>query len=333
MSDMSVVVGAGPIGTGVARLLAAQGRRVRVVTRTGSGPEIAGVERLAADASNAHALADLAVGAAAIFNCANPPYHRWPTDWPPIAASLLAATESSGAVLVTAANLYVYGPATESLHVAAYDRNHPITEETPLATIGKKGRVRRQMWTDALALHQAGRIRAVEIRSSDYVGPGSQGTIGDRIVTPLLRGKAIWIPGRTDRLHTWTYTEDVARMAVTAADDPRAWGRAWHTPSNEPKTIGEALADLARHAGAQKPIARTLPYSGLYALGMVSPLMRELRETSYQFRTDFVMDSSAAQRTFGLKPTPWEAVMDAALAPYMSPRVLSNSSIGIARSL
>jgi hypothetical protein len=38
-------------------------------------------------------------------------------------------------------------------------------------------------------------------------------------------------------------------------------------------------------------------------------MMRELRETEYQFRDAFVMDSLAAQATFGLKPTPWEEVV------------------------
>jgi hypothetical protein len=44
-------------------------------------------------------------------------------------------------------------------------------------------------------------------------------------------------------------------------------------------------------------------------MGLVSPLMRELRETEYQFRADFVMDSSAAQATFGLKPALWEEIV------------------------
>ena len=41
--------------------------------------------------------------------------------------------------------------------------------------------------------------------------------------------------------------------------------------------------------------------------------MRELRETEYQFRDDFVMDSSAAQETFRLAPTPWDEVVAATL--------------------
>ncbi len=44
-------------------------------------------------------------------------------------------------------------------------------------------------------------------------------------------------------------------------------------------------------------------------MGLVWPLMRELRDTEYQFRSDFVMDSSAAQAMFGLDPAPWEEIV------------------------
>jgi len=50
-------------------------------------------------------------------------------------------------------------------------------------------------------------------------------------------------------------------------------------------------------------------------MGLLSPLMRELRETEYQFRDDFVMDSMAAQVTFGLKPTPWEEIIAETVRP------------------
>ena len=36
-AELHVVVGAGPIGRGVARDLASQGHRVRIITRSGSG--------------------------------------------------------------------------------------------------------------------------------------------------------------------------------------------------------------------------------------------------------------------------------------------------------
>ena len=311
-----VVVGAGPIGSGVARTLAERGHQVTVVTRSGSGPQDVGIELVAADAADAEAIAKIADGAAAIYNCANPPYHKWPAMWPPIARSLLGAAERSGAVLVTISNLYGYGPARASLGVAGYDAEHPMTEATPLAATGKKGKVRAQMWRDALAAHEAGRIKAVEIRASDYVGPGANAVLGDRVVPRVLRGQPVSMIGRTDRLHTWSYTDDVVAMAALAGTDSRALGRVWHVPSTEPRTQRQAVDDIARAAGVKPVAVRTVPGAVLYGLGVVSPLMRELRETNYQFSENFVMDSTAARQAFGLDPTPWDRVLTAVLSSY-----------------
>src|SRR5918912_3120068 len=60
---LHLVVGAGPIGSGVAQLLADSGEQVRIVTRRGSGPEHPAIERVAADAADAARLRELAQGA------------------------------------------------------------------------------------------------------------------------------------------------------------------------------------------------------------------------------------------------------------------------------
>jgi nucleoside-diphosphate-sugar epimerase len=306
MSESVLVIGAGVIGSRVAGMLAERGDRVSVVSRRGSGP--AGV---AADAADAGAMARLAEGAAVIYNCVNPPYHRWPADWPPIAASVLAAAERSGAVLVTLSNLYGYGPRVPG----GYDEAHPITEATPLAATGRKGRVRARVWQDALAAHQAGRVRVSEVRAADFIGPGAQSAMGERILRPVRQEKNVSVLGRADRPHTWTFTDDVARMLVTAGTDPRAWGRAWHVPSNEPLSQRQVIDDFARAAGVGQVRIGQIPSVVLHGMGLVWPLMRELRETEYQFRDDFVMDSSAAQATFGLKPAPWEEIVAVTVKP------------------
>src|SRR5262245_66204399 len=103
-----VIVGAGAVGTATATLLAERGEQVRVITRRGTGPEHPAIERVAADATDAARLSELAGGAAALYNCASPLYHRWHTDWPPLASALLTAAERSGAVLATTSHLYGY---------------------------------------------------------------------------------------------------------------------------------------------------------------------------------------------------------------------------------
>ena len=186
-----------------------------------------------------------------------------------------------------------------------------MTEATPLAATGRKGQVRARVWQDALAAHQAGRVRVAEVRASDFVGPGAQSALGERIVGRIRRGQGVSVLGRADRPHTWSFTDDVARMLVVAGTDPRAWGHAWHVPSNEPRSQREVIDDFAQAAGVGEVRVRTLPPVLMHGMGLVWPLMRELRETEYQFRDDFVMDSSAAQATFGLKPTPWAEIVAA----------------------
>ena len=293
---LHVVVGAGPIGTATAELLARQGHTVRIVTRSGGRPGGDVVERIAADANNTERLIELTRGAEALYNCANPPYDRWPAEWPPLAASLLRAAERTGAVLVTMSNLYGYGPT-----------DHSMTESDPLRASGAKGRVRAAMWEEAVRAHEAGRACVTEARASDYFGPGVRGqsvTLGERTLPALLRGRPIHIFGNPDALHSWTYVPDIASALVRLATDERAWGQAWHVPTNPPATTRALLERAARIAGVAEP--RVRPYADwqLRLAGWFNPAARELSEIRYQFDRPFVMDSSRFETTFGAQPTP-----------------------------
>jgi nucleoside-diphosphate-sugar epimerase len=294
---LHVIVGAGRVGATVATILADQDERVRLITRHGSGPDHPAIERVAADATDAERLSGLTDGAQALYNCASPLYHRWLTDWPPLASALLAAAERGGAVLATASNLYGYGPVDGT-----------ITPETPLAATHPKLRLRAQMWRDALAAHRAGRLRATEVRASDYIEANS---IFSFVLTkPLLAGRRAYVPAKLDVLHSWSSTVDVARTLVTVARDERAWGTAWLVPTNPPMTVHDLAARFTKVAGAPDPKLVTVPYPVLWTGGLFSPMLRELRTTRYQWDRPFMMDSTMTERTFGLGPTD----LDAALA-------------------
>jgi nucleoside-diphosphate-sugar epimerase len=292
---LHVVVGAGVVGVATARQLAERGDQVRLVSRRGAGPEQLAVERVAADATDAAALARLARGAVAIHNCAAPPYHRWTHDWPPLAEALLDAAEASGAVLVSAGNLYVYGPV-----------DGPLTEDLPAHPAGPKARVRARMWQDALARHEAGRIRTADVRASDHLGAGSQSLLTAAVLPRVLAGERASVPADLDAPHTWTAVGDVARTLVAVADDERTWGRAWHVPSAPPMSVREVVTRACALADAPRPRLSTMPGFVLWLGGLGDPLVRELRETQYQLRRPFVMDSTAATAALGITATPIE---------------------------
>ncbi|MCX5610977.1 MULTISPECIES: NAD-dependent epimerase/dehydratase family protein [unclassified Streptomyces] len=292
--SLHVVIGFGPAGAATARLLAEQGHTVRVVTRSGRSPE-AGIEHVALDATDPERLTEAAKGAAALYSCAAPPYHRWTSAWPPLAASVCTAAEATGAVLVMLGNLYGYGPV-----------DGPLTEELPLAATGPKGRVRAAAWEQAWTLHEQGRIRAVELRASDFFGPGvtDGGHLAARVVPPLLRGKPVSTLGNPDAAHSWTYLPDVARALVEVAGEERAWGRPWHVPTGRAQSVREMVDRLAAQAGTGPATVRRIPPAVLGVASLFSPLIRELKEIRYQFDRPFVVDSSAYEAAFAVRATP-----------------------------
>ena len=236
---LHVIVGKGPVGTTTAELLAARGHRVRVLSRSG-GTSTDTVEHRRVDATDADALTAAARGASALYNAVNPAYHRWATDWPPVAAALLTAAESTGAVLVTMSNLYVYGrPAG------------PMTPDSPLAATDLKGVVRRRMWSEALAAHDAGRVRVTEARAADFVGPQVPPEHSHlvRQLPALRRGRRAWVVGDPDAPRSWAYLPDVAATLATLGTDERALGAPGTSPAR-------------RRGPSARPSATSPPRSG-----------------------------------------------------------------------
>ena len=294
MSDRHVIIGAGPVGRATAAALAARGAEVVLASRSG------GPGRTRVDATNADALAQLADGAVALYNCVNPPaYDRWPELWPPVARALLDAAQRTGTVLVTAANLYPYGPVSDGV----------MREGMPDSAPGKKAQVRAKMTADAFAAHRAGLVRAVEVRGSDYMGagPGDYAHV-PRVIAKALQGKTVSVLGSADQPHTWTDVRDMGRALATVATEESSWGRVWHAPSNAPRTQAEAVNEVLASVGAKPVTVKAMPKALLALAAPFVPVVRELRETLYQFTSPYIMDSSAITEELGIEPTPWDEV-------------------------
>ena len=285
----NVIVGSGPIGSAVAQFLVERGDTVTMVTRSGRGPAHPQIKLVAADASDAPRLSALTEGAETLYNCANPKYTEWEKLWYPMNDAMIAAAKSAGAVYVITGNLYGYGPQPGG----------HMTESTPLAAVGRKGKVRIKMWRDAL---NSG-VRTIEVRGSDYIGAGAVGVFSSVLLPAIAKGRTAYVPGNPDLPHSFTYTGDMARTMVTLSADDRAYGQAWHAPTLPAVTIRDLADRYTGLTGRPRLEMRAMPRFVMRTAGLVVPMAREMAEMDYQFYAPFHLDSSLTEDTFGLTPT------------------------------
>ncbi|MFT4287545.1 NAD-dependent epimerase/dehydratase family protein [Nocardioides sp.] len=299
----NVVIGAGPVGSTVARQLAEANRPVLLLTRSGNGPDHPLIERRRADASRPGDLAEAFTGAAAVFDCMHGSAYSaaaWRRELPAAEAVVLAAAGQAGAVVVFPESLYAYGPV-----------DRPMTEDMPRpADRGKPG-----VRADLLRAREASATPTVSVAASDFYGPLVRTAhAGERMLDAVLGGKRLSVIGSPDQPHSWTYVPDLAAAMIEAADTEELWNSVLHAPTAAPLTQREMTQAYAAAAGVPAPKVSGIPTGLLKAIGLVHPGTREMAEMTYQFTAPFVLDSTRSQARLGLSPTPIETGVAATMA-------------------
>ncbi|MFF1830297.1 NAD-dependent epimerase/dehydratase family protein [Paenarthrobacter sp. NPDC058040] len=306
---MYVVTGAGPVGWTVAEQLAEQGHEVRVLTRSGSGPDHPLVQRMRVDASDAGQLTEAVQGAEAVFHCIHGSKYRakeWAAELPQAERVVMDAAAAAGTVVVFPESLYSYS-----------EPDRVMTEAGPREATGGKRAVRTQL----LKARDAHAANTVSVVAGDFFGPRvKMAHGGERVVLPVLAGKPLQVIGSAGQPHSFTYVPDLAAAMIAAAQDPQLWNRVLHAPTGPAVTQRELAAAFAEAAGVKAPKVSAIPGWVLRALGVFSVDMRELAEMLYQFEQPFVMDSSHSQQLLGLEPTPLPAAAAATVAWWRSTR-------------
>ena len=295
MENTYVVTGAGPVGWTVAGHLAAQGRHVRVLTRSGSGPGHPLIERIQGDARDPKVLEAAFAGAQAVFHCIHGSAYTaaaWRAELPTAEQAVLTAAREAGAVVVFPESLYSYS-----------EPDRVMAETSPrLATGGKRG-----VRTALLQARGASATPTVSVVAGDFFGPRVRMAHGgERMVVPILAGRNVSVIGSKRQSHSFTYVPDLARAMIAAADRPSAWNAVWHAPTGPALSQRELAHAFAAAAGQPAPKVRALPGWALRAAAAFSPDARELAEMLYQFERPFIMDSAASEAALGVSHTPLE---------------------------
>lgn len=303
-----VIFGTGAIGLATLDALHRRGESVRLVNRSGRAAVPADVEVVAGDARDPQFTAEVARGAAVVYQTLAPPYPEWTAQFPALQAGVLAAAEANGARLVSMENVYMYGRPDGRI----------LTEETDYNAHTKKGRLRGDMARTLLAAHHSGRVEVAIGRASDYFGPrgGAQSNLGDRLFPAALNGSAATVLGNPDQPHSYTYIPDIGEGLAVLGEHPDAPGEVWHLPNDpDTRTTRQLVEMVFTKAGHSRGRMRRLPRLLIGAIGMVSPVMRELVEMQYQFDEPFVVESKKIG-SLGATPTPLDAALFHTLMSY-----------------
>lgn len=305
MSDIHVVLGTGAIGLALVEELVASGRSVRAVNRSGRADVPAGVEVRAGDLTDPAFAGAATADAAVIYQCLNPPYHRWAEEFPGLQDAGVGAARAAGARFVSFENTYMYGDTN----------GEPMTETTPMRAHTRKGKVRAAMAEQLQALYESGDLRVSTARASDYFGPRgtSQSPFGDLVIGAALAGKAARVMGDPDQPHSYTYTVDAARTLAALGSRDDVDGEIFHVPNAPAQTTRQIIDMISEQMGSPIKVSAA-PRLVLRALGLFNPTVRELDEMRYEFTQPFIVDSTKAQNQLDIAPTPLPEALQATIA-------------------
>ncbi len=307
-----VVLGAGPLGTALARQLEERGSEVTLVSVVGNPAyDMPGTKPRAIDGRDAQALAELCSRARTVFLCLNAHYVDWYALFPPVVAATLKALSGAGSRLVYADDVYAYGAVSE-----------PITEELPESSTTRKGRLRAELAASVLGAHAEGRVPTVVGRGAAMYGPGALNsaygsTFGQRHIYPVIAGRPMRILGDVDAPHTYVYVEDLARGFITLGEEEAALGEVWHVPA-APTLTHRELATIVFEELGLTPRVRGSKLSGFFikVIGRFQADVGEVAELVYQFDRPHVIDHSKFEARFGADVTPHRDAIPATVAWY-----------------
>ncbi len=226
----------------------------------------------------------------------------WEENWPRFINNLIQSCKKHNAKIVFVDNIYMY------------DRDHlqNMTEKTPINPSSKKGKIRAEIAGQLLNAAEKKEVNAMIARSADFYGPNVIGSLLTQSVLNNLRKDKSpqWI-GKLDVVHSFTNTRDIGKAVALLGNTADAYNQTWHMPTFEGKLTSRQWIELVMKTIKKNKKIQAMPVWSLGIMGLFIPILKEIKEMSYQLDRDYYFNSSKFNKEFHFTPiTPEEGIKE-----------------------
>ncbi|MFP7654914.1 NAD-dependent epimerase/dehydratase family protein [Chryseobacterium proteolyticum] len=212
----------------------------------------------------------------------------WEKQFLLITKNIIEACKVNGTRLVFFDNTYMYP-----------QNGNVLTEETPFAPVGRKGRVRKKMAEMLLKEMAAGTMDIVICRAPEFYGPGKTQSITNAFIFDAIKeGKKLKVPLRDDKLRSLIWTPDASRATALIGNTPDAYGQTWHLPVDDHRLTYKEFIALASEIYGQEFRYFTIPKFAFRIGALFNEKAKELQELLPRYEYDNLFDDSKFRNRF-----------------------------------
>lgn len=291
----TILGGGGGAGTELAGQLIKYTDRIRIVNR--NPKKVNDNDQLMkADLSDPNALGEAVKGSEIVYVTIGFEYKTsvWKERWPKFMKSLIDSCRKHGSKIVFVDNIYMYDPEYLS----------DMTEETPVKPVSEKGKVRAEIASMLMNAVEKGEVSALIARGADFYGPGVAGSyLTQMVLNNLIKDKNPQWLGKTDVIHNFAYSRDIGKALALLGNTPDSFNQIWHLPAAEERLTSRQWIELMMSVMHKEKKIQSIPTFMMGLIGLFIPVLKELKDISYQLDNDYFLNSTKFNSRFNFKPT------------------------------
>ncbi len=212
----------------------------------------------------------------------------WETQFPLITQNVIEACKITGTKLVFFDNTYMY-PQDDRV----------LTEQTPFAPVGRKGRVRKEMAEMVLKEMQSGALEAVICRAPEFYGPGKTQSITNNLIFDRIKEeKKLRVPLSAVKKRSLIWTPDASKATALIGNTPDAFGQTWHLPVDESHPTYSEFIALAAEVYGRELSYSVIPRLAFKFGSLFNKQLKELQELLPRYEHHNVFDDTKFRKRF-----------------------------------